>query len=484
MVKRFGKFFRRGDIDKVKYDTTWDMAQRIKNKIIKASKNPYNIDIFGAEAHKFKLKEVASLEEVERFEKNNNIILPKDYRNFILKVGNGGVGPYYGIKKLDVSKIDKNLSKECILRPDMTTEEWKEITNIIYGEDVSDEDYDEFSDECYDKVYGGLLYLGTQGCTYNMMLVLNGPYKGKVIYTDDDGNKPFFTYESNFIDWYERWLDEIINGYEIFWFGTNMGGNEKELIGIYNSTKDKSTRVSAIYGMGKLREITDETVTFLENIYLNEDNAEAKSALQMLAKHKKGKAKKYIIRDLEGDYGDVLIALKLINWYYKEDSSSFIEAVENCFLKQDIIDKELLKYMNYVLSRVEKDYSEEYKKLVYSDNDELSGLAIYFLGKAKDRYKYLEEFKFVLKSENIKLVNSSLQGLKGIKDESLIPYYKHILDKYEENIDSVLTNVIKRLGEQGGSVIYILEDLKKHKIKEVKAEAYRTLNILEETYIK
>jgi len=55
-------------------------------------------------------------------------------------------------------------------------------------------------------------------------------------------------YETNFLDWYERWLDEIIAGYDISWFGTKLPGEEKALIEAYQSTNSDEEKLEARYG--------------------------------------------------------------------------------------------------------------------------------------------------------------------------------------------------------------------------------------------
>jgi hypothetical protein len=63
---------------------------------------------------------------------------------------------------------------------------------------------------CYD----GLLPLCEQGCSYMTALVLNGPYHGRVVNIDSEMcSQPLFLHEPNFLDYYERWLDEVIAGY-------------------------------------------------------------------------------------------------------------------------------------------------------------------------------------------------------------------------------------------------------------------------------
>ena len=55
-------------------------------------------------------------EEVSEIEKKNNIILPKDYREFITKIGNGCIGTDYGLLSLQESTKDFKLREKPILK--------------------------------------------------------------------------------------------------------------------------------------------------------------------------------------------------------------------------------------------------------------------------------------------------------------------------------------------------------------------------------
>jgi hypothetical protein len=138
-----------------------------------------------------------------------------------MNVGNGGAswgslaaGPYYGIYPLGerMSELtempERYLSLPAMIKPGMTDEEWKSLAAPLYNPEISDEDYDAE----LGKIYAGVLPIGSQGCCLIHALVITGEYSGRVIYTEPCENKPFVCFENNFLDWYERWLDEIISG--------------------------------------------------------------------------------------------------------------------------------------------------------------------------------------------------------------------------------------------------------------------------------
>jgi len=220
-----------------------EQIERIKFKLSVAKKKDIGLKVFGAKDHKYKVGKAASEEKINNFEKEYSIELPLCYRSFLAEIGNGGIsyrnssaGPYYGIFSLgsDIDELVENpskyLSKQCILTPSITDEEWKELNRKIdENEDISDEDYDIERG----KIFGGVLPIGSQGCSYIHAIILNGNHKGRVLNLDLDWQKPRFTYEDNFLDWYERWLDEVILGVlhdSPSWFG--YGERESKILTI------------------------------------------------------------------------------------------------------------------------------------------------------------------------------------------------------------------------------------------------------------
>lgn len=199
-----------------------EQIERIKIKLKKAKAKDKKLKVFGANRHKYFIGKPVEAEQIHVFEKEYNISLPDGYKTFITQIGNGGIsysdsaaGPFYGIypfdKRLDelVNDPVKYLPMPVSVYNDMPDEHWEELTKEIEsGEELSDEKRNGLTG----KIYAAIMPIGSQGCTYLHGLVLNGSHAGKVIYLDLDNRKPFFTFEDNFLDWYERWLDEIISG--------------------------------------------------------------------------------------------------------------------------------------------------------------------------------------------------------------------------------------------------------------------------------
>lgn len=207
------------------YIETNDRIKRILSKLEEVRKK--NLSCFGSEKHGFRMNPKLTESEITDFEKKHGVRLPEDYRQFLLKVGNGGAGPYYGIQPLEewnhvatwINDIDDEenpgdyLSRPSPFHPGMSREEktWKE--------ELKKED----PGFAWESIYQGAIALAHQGCTYYSMLIVSGSAKGRVFYVELQGSgPPFFVVNTDFISWYERWLDKLLAGHKIGWFGYDM----------------------------------------------------------------------------------------------------------------------------------------------------------------------------------------------------------------------------------------------------------------------
>ena len=244
-----------------------EQLHRIQQKLAQAKAADKNLEVFGADAHQYHLNPPVSEAEVLAFEKKYGVQLPECYRAFMLTIGDAKAkksdfiaGPYYGLYAFGTSvdsllyeKIETYLKAPCNLSPDMTQEEWETLSDPLLPSEEDEEDNDDkyFAERA--KVFGGLLPLGSQGCTYEHALVLNGKYAGRVVNVDLDLAQPKFAFETNFLDWYERYLDEVISGQLIddrpTWFGYHRGEPAEVLLNEYEHTTDRKTQTDCLEGV-------------------------------------------------------------------------------------------------------------------------------------------------------------------------------------------------------------------------------------------
>ena len=228
-----------------------EQVERILDKLAQVRQR--GLSCFGSQKHQFRLNPPMREKEVQRFEAKHKVSLPPDFRCFLTRAGNGGAGPYYGLYKLsqwndfiDWAEDDPPpsdfLSRPCPLHPQMSRDpQWER----------------QFDDVA--SPYQGILTLGTQGCTYMMGLIVTGDFAGRVVYLDADGQPPYVVREPNFQSWYERWLDELLGGYDTHWFGYGLGGNEAKLTKMLEDTATPDAdRAEAVHAMRRLPELSKE----------------------------------------------------------------------------------------------------------------------------------------------------------------------------------------------------------------------------------
>lgn len=232
-------------------------------------------DDLGAETHRYELNPPIEEQVLLDFEAEHGVRLPEEYRTFLLYAGNGGAGPYYGIAPFEKS------SDLCGSVSDGNGEEDLSLPCPLYFRMKRSDDWEnEFEGV---PPYQGTLYLGSQGCSYSMLLIVTGEFRGRIVYIDEDGQTPFVTYEPDFLTWYERWLDELLGGYKIFWFGMDMGGTEAELLTLLkdpeSSDLDKADALSALWRFSK---ISTESQALIPSFLFDSHSEVRASACRMI----------------------------------------------------------------------------------------------------------------------------------------------------------------------------------------------------------
>ena len=190
--------------------------KEIKTKVEELITIRENLKLFGSDKHQFKLNDCKNEIELKEFESKNSVLLPHDYREFLKTIGNGGVGPNYGLEPIengininldipnDISELDK---------PFPFTKEW----NIEPVKTVDDPYFLKRENEYYKaKWLNGSLKISNMGCGIWVNLVIKGEEYGNLWIdhrSSDQGIRPLKTKTLSrlqFMDWYELWLDESL----------------------------------------------------------------------------------------------------------------------------------------------------------------------------------------------------------------------------------------------------------------------------------
>ena len=217
-------------------------VSKLRGQLKRAGEKDPEWTRFGAYEHKYQLNPPASAEAVAAFEARFHVSLPEGYRSFLLWMGNGGAGPFYGLYRLGEAEPGQ--------LPDYSG--------------------------------GAVLPLGTQGCTLMTGLVLDGPDRGRVIYYDtDECGPPTVMREPDFLAWYDRWTREVIAGYddEEMYFGLYLDGKPLELMELYDGTTDVQTRIEIVESCYKFQTLPSKQKTFFKKACDGEQDPKLRMAL-------------------------------------------------------------------------------------------------------------------------------------------------------------------------------------------------------------
>jgi hypothetical protein len=435
-----------------------DQIQRIKNKLTQAKKTDKDFKVFGASSHKYQVDHPVTIEEVSKFEDRYGIHLPDCYKSFILQVGNGGIayesaaGPFYGIYPLgkNVDELisdntEKYLRNDCVIYPGMSDQYWKSLNaNIDNNDDISDEDLEQE----HGKIFGGILPIGSQGCSYLHGVILNGTYKGRIVNLSIDMQQPQFTFEDNFLDWYERWLDEVISG-ELLeegpsWFGYSMGGPDSALIRLFLAAEDIQQKTDCLAGILSKKKLEPATIQIAEEQFLNGRDEYKTKLLQIITKFDYERAKPYLVELVQTDIGSVC---KFIYWYAKGKSAEWASLIGEYMERID--EDEAFRFCTYILVAGKTDFGHLIVPFTQKDNENIRITAFYTLGQLKNKSDFLDIFIKGLNDDSNRVIHITLQALSTVHSTKLLEHYKRIAEKFPVEEDYILSNLNHRLAEYG-----------------------------------
>lgn len=333
-----------------------NQIERIKIKLRLAKNTDSFFEVFGASSHRYILNAPLNVKELNDFEKKYSITLPNSYKIFLSEIGNGGIeyknsvvgnsgaGPDYGIFKLGhlhhfiVEPSSKYLEKEPFFNESTTQEEWDKIYDEM-DDNISDEDYD----KVVAKAYAGILKIGFSGCSGYLGIILNGKNKDRVVYTSDEIEYcPCFSKETNFLDWYENWLDEIISGKSIKQHGGTIESEESCINRFLSAKEPYWTFISLAY-LRSFEKLNDTSISVLHQFYEKENNEKVKLyLLNLLTKFDYFNVKKEIAKLAKINPMEFL---RNIHLYSKEKSVEWLNEIEKI---KSADNAELLEYIEFI----------------------------------------------------------------------------------------------------------------------------------------
>ena len=438
-----------------------EQLQRIQQKLAQAKAADKDLEVFGASSHKYHLNPPVTEAEVLAFEKKYGVSLPEDYRAFVQTIGDANAqkletmaGPYYGLSAFGTQVDDLlyegseiYLKAPCALSPDMTQEEWEDLSDPLLTDEEEEDEEEGYVIEVEDnyfaeraKVFGGLLPLGSQGCTYYHALVLNGKYAGRIVNVDLDLAQPKFAFETNFLDWYERYLDEVISGQLMdkrpTWFGYYRGEPAEELLNEYEQTTDRKTQTDCLEGGYHKKPPLSEKVLDRIEALISLNNEDRDFLIEILSQSSYERAKPYL-QDLVTEKPKKVF--QYIWWYAQDHCADWVPAVKE--LLPTITDEEMFNFATYLLTEATDNFEKDILPFTNNVNPRIRLTAYYTLGKSQKKEQYLDTFIKGLQETDNDVLRTVIQALSGVKDERLLPYYKQIAKRFSEDEDYILSNL-------------------------------------------
>ena len=441
-----------------------DQLIRIEEKLAKAKRFDRGLKVFGAESHKYKVSKCISKKEIAAFEERYFVSLPECYTSFLTYIGNAGIsycdssaGPFYGIYPMGrgvnefVDNPELSLYKTPSIFPRISDNEWELLIGKIHADDITDEEYEE---GCH-NIYSGLLCIGSQGCQSYHAIILNGEHTGRVVNVSIDLIKSKFAYEDNFLDWYERWLDEILSGILLQdgpnWFGYTMGGNGSELLNCYFSSETREEKIEALDGLSKLTDMTEKDCEQLLGIGLEEKLEIRHHAVQSLTKFNYSMAKQLLFVALKGDDTDCLAGCQAIYWYARSKANEWYEILRDRL--PSVENEETYRFITYIFAESGKDYSIDLLPFCSSRSEEIRATTYTALGKLKNRAPLIDAFADGLIDDSPQVVHATLQAFRGLRDKRIFKAYRRIIERFPCEEHFILINLSHHLKELGFSGI-------------------------------
>lgn len=195
------------------------------------------LNVFGSQSHRFVIQPPVPESVVRDFEILHGIILPEEYKGFLVCVGNGGAGPAYGLFPLGIE--DSGTIKGplpwrqgdgfvgCLTAPFPHTEPWNDLEGMPEYEEGRENDQEWLAEherllDDWERIYWstknieGAIPICHLGCAMRHWLVVTGPESGNVWQddrVDHAGLKPLQRgghQRTTFIQWYRDWLEEAL----------------------------------------------------------------------------------------------------------------------------------------------------------------------------------------------------------------------------------------------------------------------------------
>ncbi|MDH6710643.1 hypothetical protein P3T27_007393 [Kitasatospora sp. MAA19] len=175
--------------------------------------------------------------QVSEFEDAHGVRLPEEFRQFVTRIGHGGYGPTYGLLPMK-----RWVTGAARAKSGMPGEPFPIVPDLEISTQPD-------ARSCLTHSFPGTITVVYRGCSDLTLLVVTGPGRGRLVEVNSEGFfPPRFHADSDFLSWYERWLDFVLAGHrDLTWFADQMAGDEGELVATLLNDALATRRRAAAY---------------------------------------------------------------------------------------------------------------------------------------------------------------------------------------------------------------------------------------------
>ncbi len=205
--------------------------------------------VTGASKHRYRFGPKCPTVWLEFCEERYGILLPDQFRRFIVEVGNGGAGPWYGLQRFGympagtvipssiwtgesgIVETEWNFTRTEPIKflldgtptDGFETHFFEAMANLSSGDSILAEPFPFNIDRIPDEdMWGdlrlqrdrwpvpGAWHLAEYGCGVQEVLVLNGPRAGEVWFIDFSNDDGAGKSAGSFAEWYDNWLEHSL----------------------------------------------------------------------------------------------------------------------------------------------------------------------------------------------------------------------------------------------------------------------------------
>jgi hypothetical protein len=163
---------------------------------------------FHYQTHKFTVNPPLSVEQLSAFEEAYRIHLPSEYFMFLTELGNGGIGPGYGLIPLPDAIPGQTGSRNI---EDVTkTPRFPWLSQPFPFTGDKQLDAERLESLLSLRELPGCLLLCTYGCGSEELIRCDGPSRGYIWGMSTDHHLGVSPTGDGFFDWYIRWIDGVL----------------------------------------------------------------------------------------------------------------------------------------------------------------------------------------------------------------------------------------------------------------------------------